>query len=117
MDFENYLLNERNQLANVIDEKKDALKDLKTASPDDADSANQIEERDSLHREINGAAARVNSINTALRRIETGEFGFCDDCGDEIPEKRLKLQPHAARCVDCQSEHELLQVHYRRPAA
>ena len=117
MNFEAYLVKERAELTKTAGEKKDMLKELKISSPDDADSANQIEQRDSLHREINSAADRIRSINTALRRIETGEFGYCDDCGVDIPEKRLKLQPHASRCVECQSAHEHHKMHYRRPAA
>lgn len=47
-------------------------------------------------------ALRV-SLNRALQRLEDGEFGYCDDCGDEIARKRLELDPTATRCISCAS--------------
>lgn len=37
----------------------------------------------------------------ALARMDEGEFGYCEDCGDEIAPGRLELDPAATRCVDC----------------
>nr|WP_317055012.1 TraR/DksA C4-type zinc finger protein [Roseovarius sp. W115]MDV2928579.1 TraR/DksA C4-type zinc finger protein [Roseovarius sp. W115] len=37
----------------------------------------------------------------ALARMDEGEFGYCDDCGEEIAEGRLRLDPAALKCVDC----------------
>ncbi|MDA5094414.1 TraR/DksA C4-type zinc finger protein [Aliiroseovarius sp. KMU-50] len=52
-------------------------------------------------------AARRNlertRIHAALERIEDGEFGYCDDCGEPIAEKRLELDPCAIKCVSCAS--------------
>ncbi|MCP4598583.1 TraR/DksA family transcriptional regulator [Neptuniibacter sp.] len=42
----------------------------------------------------------------ALKRIETGDFGCCTDCGEEIELSRLKACPTASRCIRCQSVHE-----------
>ncbi|WP_339106912.1 TraR/DksA family transcriptional regulator [Roseovarius rhodophyticola] len=33
--------------------------------------------------------------------MDEGEFGYCDDCGEEIAEGRLRLDPAALKCVDC----------------
>ena len=40
-------------------------------------------------------------ILAALERMQEDEFGYCMDCGDEIPLKRLDLDPTAALCVSC----------------
>ncbi len=40
-------------------------------------------------------------LTAALARIEDGEFGYCDDCGDEIASGRLALDPAAMKCVEC----------------
>ena len=40
-------------------------------------------------------------IEAALKRIDNDEFGFCRDCEEPIPVKRLKFDPTALRCVDC----------------
>ncbi len=45
-------------------------------------------------------------IDDALERIEDGEYGECQDCGDQIPIGRLKIRPFATRCVTCQSRRE-----------
>lgn len=40
-------------------------------------------------------------LKAALGRLEEGEFGYCEDCGDEIALKRLELDPAAAKCISC----------------
>ena len=42
-------------------------------------------------------------LGEALRRMGQGEYGFCADCGEDIPYKRLALDPAASRCVTCAS--------------
>jgi DnaK suppressor protein len=40
-------------------------------------------------------------IEAALGRIESGDYGFCLSCGEEIAAKRLELDPTASLCIDC----------------
>ena len=40
-------------------------------------------------------------IEMAERRIAEGEYGFCEECGEEIPAERLEIDPMAERCVRC----------------
>jgi len=40
-------------------------------------------------------------LTVALARMDEGEYGYCEDCGDEIAPGRLELDPAATRCVDC----------------
>lgn len=46
-------------------------------------------------------AGRLRAIAAALARIEEGEFGWCEDCGEFIGEGRLDIDPCATRCVSC----------------
>ena len=46
-------------------------------------------------------AAELVRIELALRRIDSGDYGYCDDCGQEIGEKRLEIDPSATLCVRC----------------
>ena len=48
----------------------------------------------------------LNMINDALARLETGNYGNCFDCGEEIAEKRLRALPFAVRCKDCEQARE-----------
>ncbi len=47
--------------------------------------------------------AQRRALNAALARIEDRDFGYCDDCGEEIAIKRLELDPTARRCISCAS--------------
>jgi DnaK suppressor protein len=46
-------------------------------------------------------------IDAALRRMDTGVFGECVDCGYEIPMDRLEALPFAIRCEEDATRHEL----------
>jgi len=43
----------------------------------------------------------LSRIDSALRRIDEDEYGYCQKCGEEIAEKRLVVDPAASFCVDC----------------
>lgn len=45
--------------------------------------------------------ARITAIEAALARIEEGEFGHCEGCGEPIPLRRLELDPTFTQCVSC----------------
>ncbi len=47
--------------------------------------------------------AELKRVETALARIEEGEFGHCLECGEEIAVRRLELDPAAPLCIDCAS--------------
>jgi DnaK suppressor protein len=49
------------------------------------------------------ARAAAVEIDRALAKIETGTYGFCEQCGQPIPEARLEALPQAALCVACKS--------------
>ncbi|MEI6125360.1 MAG: TraR/DksA family transcriptional regulator, partial [Pseudomonadota bacterium] len=42
----------------------------------------------------------------ALEKLEDGSYGICEECGEEINKKRLKVLPFAKYCVNCQSDIE-----------
>ena len=48
----------------------------------------------------------LKSVNTALRRIDSGDYGICVDCANEIAAARLEINPAAERCIDCQNKYE-----------
>ena len=59
----------------------------------------------------------LNKINDALARLETGTYGNCFDCGEEIAEKRLRALPFAVRCKDCEQARENAEQRERQMAA
>lgn len=48
------------------------------------------------------AKQRITKLDYALKRLqEDDEFGYCNECGEEIPMPRLLSMPETMRCVDC----------------
>ena len=45
-------------------------------------------------------------IDEALRRIDAGEFGECERCGEAISEARIRAFPFTTLCIDCKAELE-----------
>ncbi len=48
----------------------------------------------------------LSEIEAAKTRLANGSYGWCEDCGELIPEKRLKLLPAVRRCIECQARSE-----------
>ncbi len=46
------------------------------------------------------------AIERALAKMSTGSFGICEECGEEIPPKRLIVLPEARLCANCQTYEE-----------
>ncbi|MFH0959821.1 MAG: TraR/DksA C4-type zinc finger protein [Pseudomonadota bacterium] len=53
---------------------------------------------------------QLKEIEDALERIRLGDYGLCEECGEPIPEQRLRLFPAAPLCVRCQEEMD----HYEK---
>ena len=52
---------------------------------------------------------QIKEIEEALERLKHGEYGTCEECGEPIPEPRLRLFPAARLCVRCQEEYDQLE--------
>ena len=51
----------------------------------------------------------LSKIDAALAKIESGEYGECVVCGEQIGVARLKARPVAELCIECKSEQEKLE--------
>jgi DnaK suppressor protein len=49
----------------------------------------------------------LRQVDGALARLATDDYGICEDCGADIAEERLEIQPFATRCVDCERKREV----------
>ncbi len=63
-------------------------------------------------------AEAVQKIDQALRKLETApeDFGVCEECGDDISDKRLSFMPYATLCIECQSAQDPKRGERRRHA-
>lgn len=48
----------------------------------------------------------IRKIQRSLADIEFGDYGICEDCGEDISIERLKIRPVARRCVQCKTKQE-----------
>jgi len=55
---------------------------------------------------VDRRARQLEEIDRALADIDAGRYGICRECGEEIPQQRLKVMPFATRCVACQARSE-----------
>ncbi len=97
--------------AKIIEEIDKARQDVATLEeitrPVVAEDMDEITRMDSIvNKSVNDAAlatarSRLAGLEYAIKRIDDPEFGFCIDCGEEIPLQRLMAMPQATHCVDC----------------
>jgi RNA polymerase-binding transcription factor DksA len=68
---------------------------------DFADQATQTQNDATLEAIAAAAADEVLQIDHALERIERGDYGVCEVCGEDISPERLRAVPYAVRCARC----------------
>lgn len=66
--------------------------------------------------EIERDVDELRMIDSALQRINAGTYGSCVDCSQPIPVARLKAEPTAERCVQCQELFEKTHASARTPS-
>lgn len=59
-------------------------------------------------------AAKLAQINSALKRIEDNVYGICEECEEQIPEKRLLINPYFQTCVSCAEDREAEEKQRKR---
>jgi DnaK suppressor protein len=52
---------------------------------------------------------KILKIENALKKIVDGSFGYCEECGEEIAEKRLLINPGFITCIGCAEKLELMR--------
>jgi DnaK suppressor protein len=72
------------------------------ATSDELDRIQHATERELAIGHLERESLRLREVRDALCRIDTGEFGICLDCGQEIKQKRLAAVPWASFCILCQ---------------
>ncbi|HKW71778.1 MAG TPA: TraR/DksA C4-type zinc finger protein [Candidatus Dormibacteraeota bacterium] len=74
-----------------------------TGIPEDTDLAQALSDRETTDILVHLLDENREQVERALERLHEGSYGICEVCGRRIPEARLKFQPAATRCVECQS--------------
>ena len=104
--FRRKLITWKQDLLNQSSETIDNLQDSARAVPDLADRASEETDRALELRTRDRQRKLVAKIDSALRRIENGEYGYCEVTGEPISLKRLDARPIATMTLEAQEKHE-----------
>ena len=80
--------------------------DLADRASTEAERANELRTRDRQRK-------LIAKIDAALRRLEEGTYGFCEETGDQISLRRLEARPIATLSLEAQERHERRERVYR----
>ncbi len=104
--FRRKLIKWKNEL---LEESRDTIEGLQDSTrniPDIADRASEETDRALELRTRDRQRKLVAKIDAALRRIENGEYGYCEKTGEPISLKRLDARPIATMTLEAQERHE-----------
>ncbi|MEI7670077.1 MAG: RNA polymerase-binding protein DksA [Pseudomonadota bacterium] len=100
---------------NLIDESRETMEHQKEENwhePDISDRASLETDAGVELRTRNRYLKLIEKINSALARIEEGNYGYCEETGEEIGIKRLEARPIATMTIEAQERHEKLEKQY-----
>ena len=108
----------------LLEERRDHLNELVTSTraegigftredlPDEVDLAT-TESGQALNLMLRDRErVLLRKIEKALEKIETGEYGLCENCGEPIEVKRLEARPVTDLCILCKEEQEQMERSY-----
>ena len=104
--FRRKLLDWKNDLLSDSKETIEGLQDGTRNIPDIADRASEETDRALELRTRDRQRKLVSKIDAALRRIDEGEYGYCEVTGEPISLKRLDARPIATMSLEAQERHE-----------
>ena len=110
--FKKKLLDWRADLLKESRETMDHLKEENWQEADIADRASLETEAGVELRTRNRYLKLISKIDSALRRIEQGEYGYCEETGEPIGLKRLQARPVATMTIEAQERHERMEKQY-----
>lgn len=101
------MLNFKTLQSELLRERQEMLVRIQTPMPlvkgDEADLAVMSQAKERALWLVNDARQKLIEIDQALLRIELGTYGACAQCGNPIPDERLKTIPLTLFCVHCAS--------------
>lgn len=98
-----------NMLSDILEKSEATLEDMTESGEvyaDPADRATAESDRAFTLRLRDRERKLIKKINQALQRIDDGDFGICQECGDDITVPRLKARPMTTLCIHCKSKQE-----------
>ena len=100
----------------ILEDTERTIEGMQTSSfqrPDVTDRASEETDRAIELRTRDRQRKLITKINAALRRIDEGEYGYCEETGDQISLKRLEARPIATLSLAAQEKHERKEKFHR----
>ncbi|ACL69686.1 TraR/DksA C4-type zinc finger protein [Halothermothrix orenii] len=121
--YRQLLINEKNSLLHELkhfsDDEfasvKDSTGELSSYDNHPADQGSNTYDREKDRGLRDNAQVLLNKVENALNRLEEGNYGLCEKCGQEIREERLETIPYATLCERCQAKEEGKDYNRDRP--
>ena len=110
LDYFREILQERFQ--ELLSEAEKTVSGMTTGNetyPDPTDRASLESERNFMLRIRDRERKLLTKIKSALDRIDSGEFGICEMCGDDIGVERLNARPVTTQCISCKKKQEAME--------
>lgn len=104
--FRNRLIARREELLDLTRSSADSRKAVEL----DQTRVGRLSRMDALQNQAMSLEAErrrqleLRRIEASLKRIEAGDYGYCVSCGEQIPLRRLELDPTLPTCVDCAND-------------
>jgi DnaK suppressor protein len=111
--FRNKLIEWKSDILRESKETLDQLQDQSSNHADLADRASSETDRAIELRARDRQRKLIAKIDAALKRIEDGSYGYCEETGDPISLKRLDARPIATLSLEAQERHERRERVYR----
>lgn len=106
VDWKNDILKESKFTLEQLQEESLHLPDIADRASSETDKAIELRTRDRQRK-------LISKIDSALRRIETGDYGFCEETGEPIGIRRLEARPIATLSLEAQERHERAEKVHR----
>ena len=107
--FRHILTQWMEELLGQADNTFEGLLDSRENLPDPLDRASAASDRNWTLRIRDRESMLINKIRQSLEDIENGEYGICEDCGEDISIERLNARPVTSLCIGCKTKRESME--------
>ena len=101
----------KKELMEEVDRTVHHMQDEAANFPDPNDRATQESEFTMELRARDRERKLIRKIDESLTDLEAGDYGFCEQCGEEIGIRRLEARPTATLCIECKTLDEIRERH------
>ncbi len=106
VDWKQDIIRESQGTLNNLQEADNQLPDVSDRASSETEKALELRTRDRQRK-------LTSKIDSALRRIDTGEYGYCEESGEPISLRRLDARPVATLSLEAQERHERKEKAHR----